>query len=86
MHEDTVYEYDIEDAMLTVNHNITFEQGIYQIEDILGDEADHYDITEAADAFYTEYGYADFRTIYYVDPPAFYDILAPYMKEEYANL
>lgn len=86
VNEDREYGFWLDEAMTTINTSITFEQGVEQLRDILGEEAEYYDVKSAADDFYGESGHADFNFVSHTTPEYIDDIMEGHLKPEYEDL
>lgn len=85
-HEDDLYEAQQEEAMNRIDMTITPERGVLDLEELLGEDAEMYNLTEAVDDFYSETGHADVRSVYYKNPDSLYDIIDGFLKPEYTDL
>lgn len=86
MHEDTLYEFEQDEAMSTIDNTITFEQGVDTLETLLDEDAEMYNITQAADDFYSENGHVDFQWVHDQDPNIIYEIIDGHLKPEYYDI
>ena len=84
--EDKNYHYQQEEAMSVLNTNRSHEQGVADLEDILGEEAEYYNLEAAVDKFHMEAGHVDIHAMYDAAPESIDYILEGHLKPEYADI
>lgn len=88
-HEDELYEAQQEKTMSTIDYNISYEQALADLSELLGklgEDPEMFNLIEAVDVFYDEAGHADFHTMYNIDPEIILTAVEDNLKPEFQNL